>query len=56
MTGVQTCALPIYVYQELPFDYPVMAAVADCRQAIDRLRETVDDAMAASAPDRERVE
>jgi len=53
---VEAPDIPVYVYQELPFDYPVMAAVADCRRAIDRLRETVDAAMAASAPDRERVE
>ncbi len=48
--------VPQYVYQACPFDYPVMAAVADCTAAIDRIRDAVDDAMTGPHPGRERVE
>jgi len=48
--------VPEYVYQGLPFDYPVMAAVAELSGAVGRLRETVDAAMDAGEPARKRVE
>ena len=48
--------VPQYVYQERAFDYPVMAAVADCTAAVGRLRQAVDDAMDTTGPGRERAE
>jgi hypothetical protein len=38
--------VPQYVYQELPFDYPVMSAVADLTAAVGRVRDDVESAMA----------
>jgi hypothetical protein len=57
-SGLPTDApdVPQYVYQTLPFDYPVMATVADCSAAIRRIRDDVDAAMDAAGPDRKRVE
>lgn len=48
--------LPQYVYQPCSFDYPVMASVADCTAAVDRIRAAVDDAMDGTDATRERVE
>ena len=47
-TGLPTDApdVPQYVYRTEPFDYPVMAAVAELSAAIDRLRDDVERAMA----------
>jgi hypothetical protein len=57
-SGLPTDApdVPQYVYQTLPFDYPVMATVADCSAAIGRLRDDVDAAMDAAGPDPKRAE
>ena len=38
--------VPQYVYQELPFDYPVMAAVADLTGAIEAVRDDLRWALA----------
>ena len=47
-TGLPSGApdVPQYVYQELPFDYPVMAAVADLTEAIEAVRDDLRWALA----------